>query len=321
MDHKLIISDEQADKRLDQVLSESYPCYSRNKLQDWLKAGFITFNGLTGCKGKVRVKPGQIISVNQEAIDKTNFDKSVYQPENIPLNIVYQDDDIILINKPSNLVVHPGAGNWNGTLVNGLLYHFPELQSLPRAGVVHRLDKDTTGLMVVARNDIAHASLVKQLQARQVNRTYNALVYGHMITSGTVNAAIGRHPTNRLKMAVLPDDSNRAKPAVTHYKILKKYPKHTLLELKLETGRTHQIRVHMAHIGYTIVGDSLYGRLYATPNFAAEEDCALWQSFRRQALSAVELGFMHPRTDEYVQWRVDLPPDMQNLIDLLNKTL
>lgn len=319
MDYQLIVSEQQADKRLDQVLSESYPAYSRNKLQDWLKAGFVTFNGVVGCKGKQRVKPGQIITINQDAIDKVSFDKSVYQPENIELNIVYEDQDILIINKPSNLVVHPGAGNWSGTLVNGLLYHFPKLQKLPRAGVVHRLDKDTTGLMVVARNEVAHASLVKQLQARQVNRTYNALVYGHMITSGTVNAAIGRHPTNRLKMAVLPDDSARAKPAITHYKILKKYHKHTLLELKLETGRTHQIRVHMAHIGYTIVGDSLYGRLYATPNFSATEDVALWQSFRRQALSAVELGFVHPGTNQYVQWRVAPPKDMQNLIDLLNK--
>lgn len=328
----LIISDSQAQKRLDVVLAEAYTEYSRSKLQNLLSSGLISLDGNSKPKGNQKLKPGNVITINKSAIDELSISQENYQPENLDLNIVYSDDDIIIVNKQSNLVVHPAAGNWTGTLVNGLLYHFPELAKLPRAGVVHRLDKDTTGLMVVARNLKAHTNLVKQLQAREVTRKYMALVNGHLITGGTVTANIARHPHNRLKMAVV--DTNRfctkdgaddesitahGKEAITYYKVVKKYPKHTLCELKLETGRTHQIRVHMAHIGYPVVGDGLYGRAYAAPKIQSEDDLNTWQSFKRQALTAVELGFIHPTLNNYVSWNIELPNDLQNLLDILDK--
>jgi 23S rRNA pseudouridine1911/1915/1917 synthase len=332
---RLIVTDEQANKRLDQVLAESYSQYSRSKLQDWLQAGLISLDGSLNCKGSRPVKTGSIIEVNKPAIDQLKSITEDYIPTNIPLDIIYQDNDIIVINKPINLVVHPAAGNWTGTLLHGLLYHFPELSSVPRAGIVHRLDKDTSGLMVVARSLAAHHGLIKQLQARQVVRKYTALVNGHLITGGVVNANIGRSLNNRLKMAVVDnyvvnldedgyeldeDHTNRSKEAITHYKILKKFPKHTLLELKLETGRTHQIRVHMAHIGYSIVGDRLYGRSYAAPKNCSEEEFTTWNSFKRQALAATELGFLHPASGEAVSWKINIPNDMQNLLNILNKS-
>ena len=329
---KITITDNHANKRLDVVLADIYTEYSRSKLQTLLGSGLISVDGNFKVKGNLRVKPGNLITVDKAAIDQLKTTNENYQAQEMELNIVYQDSDVIIINKPANLVVHPAAGNWTGTLVNGLLYHFPELANLPRAGIVHRLDKDTTGLMVVARNLIAHNHLVKQLQSRDVTRKYVALVNGHLITGGIVNANINRHPHNRLKMAVVDeskfsikdgatDESIRptGKEAITHYKILKKYLKHTLLELKLETGRTHQIRVHMAHIGYPVVGDSLYGRAYAPPKIAMQEDLESWQTFKRQALCAVELGFIHPKTNEPVSWTINLPSDIQKLLDILDK--
>ncbi len=197
-----VVTESQANKRLDRVLAEAYSQYSRSKLQDWLANGLISLDGKMNCKGNLKVKPGNIISIDDHVITNLKNTSEDYVAEPIELDIIYQDDDIIIINKPANLVVHPAAGNWTGTLVNGLLHHFPELAKLPRAGVVHRLDKDTTGLMVVARNLIAHHSLVKQLQDRLVNRKYCGLVNGHFITGGIVNAPIGRSLNNRLKMAV-----------------------------------------------------------------------------------------------------------------------
>lgn len=317
---QLLVQEHQNNKRLDQVLAELLHDYSRSKLQQWLSDGLISLNGATHCKGKIRVKSGNIISINQATLDRQlaiEREQNTNKAEEIELNIIYQDQDIIIINKQDNLVVHPGAGNRNGTLVNGLLYHFPELANLPRAGIVHRLDKDTSGLLVIARNFAAHHSLIKQLQARTVNRKYIALVNGHLISGGKVDVAIGRHGTNRTKMTVLDEDHPRAKSALTHYSILKKYPKHTLLELQLATGRTHQIRVHMAHIGYPIVGDAVYGRSYAAPKACSYQQLETWQSFKRQALTAVELGFIHPGTKEEVSWRIDVPQDIQNLITIL----
>jgi len=334
---QIIISDIYANKRLDLVLAQIYTEYSRSKLQELLSQGLISLDGNSKIKGNYKLKIGNIITVDLEAIKKSKLTSETFIAENIDLDIIYQDEDIIIINKPANLVVHPAAGNWSGTLVNGLLYHFPELANLPRAGIVHRLDKDTTGLMVVARNIIAHNYLIKQLQNREVTRKYMALVNGHLITGGIVNANIARHPHNRLKMSVVDTNKFSTKPgavdesieenskyngkeAITHYKIIKKYPKHSLLELKLETGRTHQIRVHMAHIGYPVVGDSLYGRAYAAPkNATSEEDVLTWRNFNRQALCAVELGFIHPKTKEYNSWKIDIPMDMQGLLNILNK--
>lgn len=331
----LIISDSQAQKRLDVVLAEVYSEYSRSKLQTLLTKGLVSVDGSFKIKGNLKVKLGNVIEINKSAIDGLKVTNENYQPEPQDLDVVYQDDDVIIINKPANLVVHPAAGNWTGTLVNGLLYNFPELAKLPRAGIVHRLDKDTTGLMVVARNLIAHTKLIKQLQARTVTRKYVALVNGHLITGGVINANISRHPHNRLKMAVVDPHkfcvkdgvdeeesiTSHGKEAITQYKVLKKYPKHTLIELKLETGRTHQIRVHMAHLGYPVVGDSLYGRAYAAPKTETQEEAAIWQAFKRQALTAVELGFIHPKTDEYVSWKIDLPRDMQGLLAILDKLI
>lgn len=324
------VSLDQENMRLDQVLAEIYTDYSRSRLQQWLASGYITLDGVT-CKkatAKVKVKAGTIIGVDKALLErkglfKINSDDDRIQPENIALDIVYQDEDIIIINKPNNLVVHPGAGNRSGTLVNGLLYHFPELASLPRAGIIHRLDKNTTGLMVVARNDAAHFSLVKQLQKRTVTRKYVALVNGLLISGGTLESNIGRHKTNRLKMAVHADDEEniRSKPAITHYRILKKYPRHTLIEVSLETGRTHQIRVHMSYKGYPLVGDSLYGRVYAVPKEFTSEQQEYWCHFKRQALAAVELGFEHPSSKEYVSFNIDIPEDMQGLITILDESV
>ena len=331
-----IVSDELSNKRLDQALANIYTQYSRSRLQLWLAQGLVSVDGVVSSKGKIKVKTGNVITVDPIALQKQGLlqfdhDKNDFQPEDLFLDIIYQDDDIIVINKPANLVVHPAAGNHTGTLVNGLIYHFPELATMPRAGVVHRLDKDTTGLMVVARNLQAHYSLIKQLQAREVTRRYIALVNGHVIAGDTIENYMGRHKSNRLKMAVIDEDdvygddfyidqeqkAGRAKIAITHYRVLKKYKKHSLLDVKLSTGRTHQIRVHMSFIGYPIVGDKLYGRNYALPKEFSENEQIEWQSFNRQALAAVEVVFIHPATDEYVYWEIDLPEDMLALVSIL----
>lgn len=311
-----IVTEAQAHRRLDQLLAETYTQYSRSKLQNWLANGLIFVDGASRCKGNLKVKVGSYIEIDSTISDFKNTTEN-FLPEAIDLDIIYSDEDIIIVNKPAGLVVHPAAGNWTGTLVNALLYHFPELSNLPRAGVVHRLDKDTTGLMVIARNLSAHYNIIRQLQDRKVNRKYLALVNGHLITGGRVDANIGRSLSNRLKMAV--NNIASGKEAITKYKILKKYSKHTLLELQLETGRTHQIRVHMSYLGYPIVGDSLYGRAYAPPQRVTDDEAIIWRNFKRQALTAVELGFKHPTTDQEMSWRIDLPYDMQELVNILDK--
>ena len=237
-----------------------------------------------------------------------------WQAEEIPLDIVYEDEHILVINKPVNLVVHPAAGNRSGTLLNGLLFHCPDLINVPRAGIVHRLDKDTTGLMVVAKTLEAHADLVAQLQERTVSREYEAVVAGVMTGGGKVEAPIGRHPRQRQKMAVV---EFGGKEAITHYRVVKRYPNHTHVRLKLETGRTHQIRVHMAHIGYALVGDSTYAGRMKIPKNLSKEQLDLLRNFGRQALHAAQLGLIHPATDEYMEWQVPRPADMQALLDLL----
>ncbi len=237
------------------------------------------------------------------------------RPQDIPLNIVYEDEHLIVIDKPSGLVVHPAAGNPDGTLQNALLHHCPGLDCLPRSGIVHRLDKDTTGLLVVAKTLKAHKSLVDQLQCRRVHREYRALVTGSLVAGGTVDAPVGRHPTQRTRMAVVSD----GRPAVTHYQVLDRFPAHTLLAVRLETGRTHQIRVHMSHLRHPLVGDPLYAGRPRLPKGASAALTAALQGFPRQALHAIRLGFDHPETGEPVSWATPMAADLARLLELLGR--
>lgn len=286
-------------QRLDQVLAGLLPEHSRNRLQNWIKEGRVSVNGAVVTEPKAKAFAGQRV-VLTEAGDPGMLS---LQPENIPLNVVFEDEHILVINKPAGLVVHPGSGNWQGTLLNALLFHYPASQQIPRAGIVHRLDKDTSGLMVVAKTLLAQTDLVRQLQARTVKREYLALVEGEIVQGGVVNAPIGRHPTQRIKMAVVPS----GKPAVTHYRILEKIGPWTRVTCALETGRTHQIRVHMAHIGHPLVGDPVYGR----PERVGRK---FYLPFGRQALHATRLGLIHPATEMPMHWEVAVPEDMQTLL-------
>lgn len=297
-------------QRLDQVAVDLLPEYSRSRLQQWIKQGKILLNGAIS-KPKTKVSGGETLQVTIELEQQGEW-----TAENIPLDIIFEDDSILLINKPVGLVVHPAAGNYTGTLLNALLYHCPELINIPRAGIVHRLDKDTSGLLVVAKTLPAQTHLVKQLQNRAFEREYEAIVYGEMIGGGTVNAAIGRHPVHRVKMAVMKNPQS-GKEAITHYRIKERYRNFTALQVKLETGRTHQIRVHMAYIHYPLVGDPVYaGRLRLPPD-CDEALKAYLLNFKRQALHALKLGLEHPETGEWLQWQVEAPADMQALKELL----
>lgn len=294
-------------RRLDQVVAELMPEHSRARLQGWIKDGQLLLNGAV-CKPKDKVRGGDRIALHAvlEVQDR-------WEAERIELDIVYEDEDLLVINKPAGLVVHPAAGHMDGTLVNALLHHAPQTGHLPRAGVVHRLDKDTTGLMVVAKSLIAHTSLVAQLQARTMGREYEAVVLGALTGGGTVNAPIGRHPTQRKKMAVVKD----GKPAVTHYRLVRRFRAHTHVRCKLETGRTHQIRVHMAHIRHALVGDSTYAGRMRTPAGATEQLQEILRTFQRQALHAQKLELEHPSTGEWMTWEAPLPQDMQDLLAAL----
>jgi len=296
-----------AGRRLDQVLAELFPDFSRSRLQQWVKAGEVRLNGaVVATRYKVvggeRVDIGVQLSVACEV-----------QPQDIPLDLAYQDEHLLVINKPAGLVVHPAAGNPDGTLQNALLHYDPRLAALPRAGIVHRLDKDTSGLMMVARTLAAHKSLVEQLQVRQVHREYLALVQGEVTAGGCVDAPVARHPRDRLRMAVVPG----GKPAVTHYRILERFAAFTLLQVRLETGRTHQIRVHMASIRYPLVGDPLYGGRLRLPRGASVVLRERLTGFRRQALHARRLAFLHPAGNAPVGWSVEAPEDMTTLLAAL----
>ena len=286
-------------QRLDKVVAGLVPQFSRSRLQLWFEGGHILVDGKSA-RGKDTAYGDETIVVQpQPAPEDTAF-----APEQIELNIVYEDEHILVINKPAGLVVHPGAGNWSGTLLNGLLHHAPQLGSVPRAGIVHRLDKDTSGLMVVGKTLAAQTDLVRQLQARTVKREYFALVWGTPQLSGTIDASMGRHPKERTKMAV--STSMGAKPAITHYTrvaegMLDRRPV-SLVQCRLETGRTHQIRVHMLSIGFGLVGDSVYGKTHLSP------------VFHRQALQARRLGLVHPATGEQCEWVVPLAADFAELI-------
>lgn len=286
-------------QRLDKALSLLVPQYSRSRIQQWIEAGHVTVDGKPS-KIKTTMLGDESIIIHPQAAP----DEGAYGPEDIPLNIVYEDDSILIINKPAGLVVHPGAGNWSGTLLNGLLFARPALSQIPRAGIVHRLDKDTSGLMVVAKTLMAQTDLVRQLQDRSVKREYSALVWGTPNQIGTVDAPMARHSKDRVKMAV--SFSILAKPAITHYQrvatgMLEKFPV-SLVTCRLETGRTHQIRVHMQSLGFPLVGDVVYGKQH------------LVRFFPHQALQARKLGLIHPESGELVEFSIPLEPDFAALI-------
>lgn len=261
-------------------------------------------------KQRDRLKPGDVIEIDAELAPDDEL-----TPEAMELDIRYEDEDVLIVNKPENLVVHPAAGHHEGTLLNGLLHSFPELAQLPRAGIIHRLDKDTTGLMLIARSLRAHTSLVKQLQERRIERVYHALVHGVPTGGGTVEQPMGRHPVHRTRMAVVAN----GKPARTHYRVLERFSAHSLLEITLDTGRTHQIRVHLSWLGYPAVGDRTYGGRPKLPPACPAELAKTLGEFKRQALHACRLSFMHPSKNENISKDIELPMDMLALLDLLRR--
>ncbi|MGE5240572.1 MAG: 23S rRNA pseudouridine(1911/1915/1917) synthase RluD [Bacteroidota bacterium] len=301
------IPSELAGQRLDQALAALFADITRSQIQQWIEDGRVTLNGEIPRK-RDKVKEGDAVEIHPPPPAQPDW-----KAQAIALEIVHEDGDILVINKPPGLVVHPGAGNPEGTLLNALLSHAPKLAALPRAGIVHRLDKDTSGLMVVAKTERARQQLIQQLQEHAVEREYLAIVSGVMIAGGTVEAPIGRHRTQRTRMAV----SSHGKPAVSHYRVVKKYRAHTLVQVKLESGRTHQIRVHMAHLHYPVVGDPVYGGRLKIPAGAGEKLKKTLRGFKRQALHALKLSLIHPRTGKRVQWASSVPEDMSQLMAAL----
>lgn len=295
-------------QRLDAVISHLLTKHSRSRIQSWIKSGDLLCNG-NKCNSRDRVQGGEQIDINTQILTTPT-----YIGEQLPLETIYSDDDIIIINKPAGLVTHPGAGNHSGTLVNALLYHFPELAKLPRAGIIHRLDKDTSGILVVARTLTAHTYLVNELQQRHIKREYLALVQGYLTAGGTIEANIGRHPRTRIKMAVV----SGGKTARTHYRISERFAEHTLLRVTLDSGRTHQIRVHLAHTHHPIVGDPLYGKL-RLPKGSSTYLKQQLQQFKRQALHAHKLGLNHPQSGDYLELTTPLPQDLQILLQTLRQ--
>ena len=291
-------------QRLDQALAAMMPDYSRSRIQDWIKRDLVRVNGrVLGVKDKVW--GGERVDVAADAHPA----EVPAVAEDIALDVVFEDDTLLVVNKPAGLVVHPGSGNWQGTMLNALLHHAPQLSAIPRGGIVHRLDKDTSGLLVVAKTLTAQTHLVRQLQARSVKRLYLAVAAGVIQMAGTVDAAIGRHPSQRTKMAVI----HNGREAVTHYTVLENYAQFTLIECALETGRTHQIRVHLQSIKHPLVGDPVYGRVVHKALPAVKD-------FKRQALHATRLGLVHPLTGLEMEWEVAPPADFQALLAALRET-
>lgn len=296
-------------KRLDQAVAQLFPDFSRSRLQGWIKDGSLKVDG-EAKRPRDKLLGGERIEIDAELEVIED-----HKPQDIPLDIVYEDEHILIINKPAGLVVHPAVGHRDGTLLNALLFHCPDIAQVPRAGIVHRLDMDTTGLMVVAKTIAAQTELVDQLQERSMGREYEAIVHGVMTGGGIVDEPMGRHSKNRQKMAVV----GVGKEAVTHYRILKKFRAHTHIRLKLETGRTHQIRVHMAHINYPLIGDQMYGGRFRLPKGCSDEMIEALRDFKRQALHAKKLELWHPHTGEQMSWEVDLPDDIQHLLGVLEQ--
>jgi 23S rRNA pseudouridine1911/1915/1917 synthase len=305
----IIIPDRLIGQRIDSAMAQMLPDYSRSKITTWVRSGGALINGKT-FKPKEKILGGEIVTLNIKA-EKTND----WKAEDIPLDIVFEDDDIIVVNKPVGLVTHPGAGNWTGTLANALLHYDPSLANLDRAGIVHRLDKNTSGLMVVARSELAQKNLVEQLQTHAVSREYSAIVYGHMISGGTVDEPIGRDPKDRIRQAVVED----GKDAVTHYRVIDRFAHHTHVKAILETGRTHQIRVHLSYIGHPLIADPMYGGKIRFPKKADDHLKNALKKFNRQALHAKKLTLTHPITLEQMSWKAPLPQDLQDLLKVLQE--
>jgi 23S rRNA pseudouridine1911/1915/1917 synthase len=303
-----ILTEEFAGKRLDVVVAELFSDYSRSRLKIWIEQGQVLVNG-EKAKPKTKMSGDEELQLTIQTIEsETNC-----EAEDIPLNIVYQDESLIVINKPVGMVVHPAAGHYTGTLQNALLYYDESLSAIPRAGIVHRIDKDTTGLMVVARNLSAHKYLADQIQKHEVVREYQAVVHGVLTGGGMIDQPIGRHPRDRIKMAV----RENGREAITHYRLLERFREHSHIKVQLETGRTHQIRVHMSHMRHPIVGDPVYAGRQRIPAGAGADLLAYLQSFKRQALHAWRLNFIHPEHGDEVSYEAPLPEDMLQLISLL----
>lgn len=295
--------------RLDQALQKLLPDQSRSRLQAWIKEGLVTIDDKT-TTSKLKVWGGEKVQI----VPQVSPQSHAFKAEDIALDIVYEDDHLLVINKPAGMVVHPAAGNWEGTLLNALLFYLPQLKELPRAGIVHRLDKDTSGLLVVAKTIAAQNSLVKQLQARTVKREYRAIVWGNIWRNGKVDQPVGRHPHARTKMAV----SKMGKPSVTHYEVLERFAVHTYVRCMLETGRTHQIRVHMQYLKAPLAGDPVYGLRGIVPHRAMTQTLIdALSGFKRQALHAIKLGLIHPETGEPMEWQIELPADMKALLEAM----
>jgi 23S rRNA pseudouridine1911/1915/1917 synthase len=302
-----IVGEDQDGLRLDQALAQLFPDYSRSRLQAWTRDGRVLVNGLV-IRPRDKVRNGDQLQLSAVAEPQV-----ACVPQAIPLHIVFEDEHLLVVNKPAGLVVHPAAGNPDGTLQNALLHHDEALAALPRAGIVHRLDKDTTGLMVVARSSLAHKRLTDAIAAREVHREYRALVVGQFLAGGRIDEPIGRHPTQRTRMAVNP----LGKPAVTHYRVLANFRGYTLLKVVLETGRTHQIRVHMAHLRHPVFGDPVYGGRPRLPAGASDALKTVLRGWHRQALHAKRLDLVHPATARPMRFTCALPDDMRKLIDAL----
>jgi 23S rRNA pseudouridine1911/1915/1917 synthase len=307
----IVIPNRLIGQRIDSALATMLPDYSRSKITSWVRSGRALVND-KAFKAKEKVNGGEVVtlSIIQE---KSN----AWLGEDIPIDVVYEDDDIIVLNKPVGLVTHPGAGNWTGTLANALLHYEPALARLDRAGIVHRLDKNTSGLMVVARSELAQKNLVEQLQTHVVSREYSAIVYGHMISGGSVDAPIGRDPKDRIRQAVV--EEGEGKEAVTHYRVIDRFKHHTHVKCILETGRTHQIRVHMAYVEHPLIADPMYGGKIRFPKKAKEELKDVLKGFKRQALHAKKLTLMHPISGEEMSWKAPLPKDLDDLLKALAK--
>ncbi len=304
------VTEQFAGQRLDAALASMFPEYSRSRLQQWIRDGRVLLDG-SAVKPRTRLAGDETLQLDFQPDDQGGEIRA----QAMPLDVVYEDEDIIVLDKPAGLVVHPAAGHADGTLVNALLHFDPGLGCIPRAGIVHRLDKDTTGLMVVARSLRAHKHLVEALQQRTVEREYQAVVHGVITAGGTVDAPIGRHGRDRVRMCVRDD----GRPAVTHYRVITRFREHTHVQLKLESGRTHQIRVHMQHIRHPLVGDPVYGGRQRIPSQAAPELVELLRGFRRQALHAFRLGLVHPASGRHLRWKSPLPDDMVQLLEALDQ--
>jgi 23S rRNA pseudouridine1911/1915/1917 synthase len=304
-----IIPEEYSGQRLDQVAHQIFPEFSRARLQQWIRAHQLLLNNAP-YRPRDKVRGGEIIT-----IDATLPPKEDWSAEDMPLAIVFEDESLLVINKPAGMVVHPAIGNLQHTLINALVHHYPGLAGLPRAGIVHRLDKDTSGLLVVAKDLQAHHSLVQQLQARSMKREYCAIVNGVVLAGGTIDAPIGRHRLVRTKMAV----TRAGRPAVTHYRIIERFRSHTYLRIFLETGRTHQIRVHLAHVRHPIVGDQSYNPRSQVPTTASANLKAALSQFKRQALHAKGLQLVHPKSQAAMHWTAPVPADMQALLEALRQ--